>query len=283
MLGRNQHPLAFAASAVVPGSRAQALKSLKVCGVTSAEDATWILETIQRRLSVQVWIGCVLWPHSRRCVSVREARDIAAAVRETAAKLGTPARTVAVFVDEDLSRVRQVCTDASINVAQLHGSLDWQEHVLRAVDSWPSWLDYARVLRPDEAAQEPSKRAITTADGRPPCYTLIDPGRGDGKPFDWRKFSNERVLGPDPGLWMIAGGLHAGNVVEAVRVTNAPGVDVASGVEVSTDGLRKHESGEGSADAYPQHSGRVYRPRKDPARLEAFLDALCSVYGGRMI
>ena len=50
---------------------------------------------------------------------------------------------------------------------------------------------------------------------------------GLGKPFDWRLLQNL-----DPGLpFMLSGGLDAGNVAEALRVTRAPGVDVSSGVE----------------------------------------------------
>jgi phosphoribosylanthranilate isomerase len=50
---------------------------------------------------------------------------------------------------------------------------------------------------------------------------------GLGKPFDWRLLENL-----DPGVpFMLSGGLDAGNVAEALRVTRAPGVDVSSGVE----------------------------------------------------
>jgi phosphoribosylanthranilate isomerase len=50
---------------------------------------------------------------------------------------------------------------------------------------------------------------------------------GLGKPFDWRLLENL-----DPGLpFMLSGGLDAGNVAEALRITRAGGVDVSSGVE----------------------------------------------------
>ena len=50
---------------------------------------------------------------------------------------------------------------------------------------------------------------------------------GLGKSFDWRLLENL-----DPGLpFMLSGGLDAGNVAEALRITRAPGVDVSSGVE----------------------------------------------------
>ncbi|HSP48788.1 MAG TPA: phosphoribosylanthranilate isomerase [Pseudolabrys sp.] len=50
---------------------------------------------------------------------------------------------------------------------------------------------------------------------------------GLGQPFDWTL-----LKGIDPGIpFMLSGGLDAGNVAEALRITRAPGVDVSSGVE----------------------------------------------------
>jgi phosphoribosylanthranilate isomerase len=50
---------------------------------------------------------------------------------------------------------------------------------------------------------------------------------GLGKSFDWRLLDALAVNVP----FMLSGGLHAGNVAEALRITAAPGVDVSSGVE----------------------------------------------------
>ncbi len=62
-------------------------------------------------------------------------------------------------------------------------------------------------------------------DARPP-REATRPG-GLGKPFDWRLLENLAVPVP----FMLSGGLDAGNVAEALRITRAPGVDVSSGVE----------------------------------------------------
>ena len=50
---------------------------------------------------------------------------------------------------------------------------------------------------------------------------------GLGKRFDWRLLENVETRVP----FMLSGGLDALNVVEAVRITAAPAVDVSSGVE----------------------------------------------------
>ena len=48
---------------------------------------------------------------------------------------------------------------------------------------------------------------------------------GLGAVFDWRLLSGLKMP------FMISGGLNAGNVAEAARVTRATGFDVSSGVE----------------------------------------------------
>jgi phosphoribosylanthranilate isomerase len=50
---------------------------------------------------------------------------------------------------------------------------------------------------------------------------------GLGKSFDWRLLDDLATSVP----FMLSGGLHAGNVAEALRITAAPAVDVSSGVE----------------------------------------------------
>ena len=50
---------------------------------------------------------------------------------------------------------------------------------------------------------------------------------GLGRSFDWRLLDALAVTVP----FMLSGGLHAGNVAEALRITASPGVDVSSGVE----------------------------------------------------
>ena len=71
---------------------------------------------------------------------------------------------------------------------------------------------------------------------------------GNAVTFDWRLLTGTEWPLP----WLLSGGLHAGNVAEAVRLTGALAVDVSSGVE-SAPGT------------------------KDPARIRAFLDAAAAI------
>ncbi len=59
-------------------------------------------------------------------------------------------------------------------------------------------------------------------------YLLFDaPRSGSGEAFDWRLLKNL----PLKKRWFLAGGLTITNVAEAIRATNAPMVDVSSGLE----------------------------------------------------
>ena len=70
-------------------------------------------------------------------------------------------------------------------------------------------------------------------DAKPPKGAVL-PG-GNGVAFDWRLVAGRRWLRP----WMLAGGLTPLNVAEAIRLTGARQVDVASGVE-SAPGVKDH-------------------------------------------
>jgi phosphoribosylanthranilate isomerase len=86
---------------------------------------------------------------------------------------------------------------------------------IATADDLPKLADYGRVA--DQLL----------VDAKAPKGSVI-PG-GNGLPFDWRLVAGRRWPVP----WMLAGGLTPGNVAEAVRLTGAVQVDVASGVETA--------------------------------------------------
>ena len=68
------------------------------------------------------------------------------------------------------------------------------------------------------------------------CWTAQcrESGGGSGQSFDWWRLSD---LGKP---WILAGGLNAGNVAEAIAIARPYAVDVSSGVEMSP-GRKDHD------------------------------------------
>ncbi|WP_369382059.1 phosphoribosylanthranilate isomerase [Streptomyces sp. cg36] len=125
--------------------------------------------------------------------------------------------TVGVFRGQHLAEVERLTGESGIRAVQLHG------------DEGP---EYYETLR---APGRTLIRATATAAGQAPrCgelgedLLLLDaPDPGSGKPWNW---ASPDFTAPT-GRWLLAGGLHPGNVQRAVSATGAWGVDVSSGVE----------------------------------------------------
>lgn len=191
---------------------APSLKAVKVCGVVSPQDAT-LITTIASSILPQhtdLLIGMILWPNSKRSVSPHVARRISSIAKHAGA---TP---VAVFVDETVEQMHDVCQKCDIKVAQLHGPAcreSWSG------DSHLRWID-VRDVSPDGVVSRP-----TCVDVGAPFWSLYDAkGGGTGKPFNWAQFS------PPSDPWLLAGGLDPDNVSSAIQVLRPSGVDVATGV-----------------------------------------------------
>ena len=180
---------------------------VKICGLTRFEDA---------ELAVQLGadaLGFVFWPDSPRAVSPEVVRDI---VRHLPA---LPVR-VGVFVNAPADEVARVAEVAALDAVQLHGDEnigDYQHLVPRLIKS---------VHLGDEAALEWATRL-------PSAVVLLvdamDPARrgGTGQVADWP--SAARLASRRP--VMLAGGLTAENVAQAVIQVRPWAVDVSSGVE----------------------------------------------------
>ena len=176
---------------------------IKFCGMTREADVAKAIE-----LGVDA-VGFVLWPGSPRHVDLDRAR--------TLIQMLPPAVTpVGVFVRPSHDDIA-AASAAGIRVSQIHGT---------SANGFGA------------AAGELWIAASLGADGMTPRvgegYTVLldtgDPERfgGTGRTIDWdqaaRVSATRRVL--------LAGGLTAANVAEAVRRVRPYGVDVASGIEV---------------------------------------------------
>jgi phosphoribosylanthranilate isomerase len=188
---------------------------VKICGLNS-EDA--LDAAIEAGADM---VGFVFFRPSPRHLAFDAARILGGRVRGRAQK-------VALSVDADDALLDAVVEALQPDVLQLHGrEPPGRVAALKRRFGLPVTKAIAVAAQADLAAVA----AYATAADR----LLFDahapreatrPG-GLGKSFDWRLLENL-----DPGLpFLLSGGLDAGNVGEALRITRAPGVDVSSGVE----------------------------------------------------
>ncbi|QDP23126.1 phosphoribosylanthranilate isomerase [Bradyrhizobium cosmicum] len=197
---------------------------VKICGLSTRE-------TLETALDAGAdMVGFVFFPPSPRHLSLEAGRDLGRQVKRRALK-------VALTVDADDATFDNIMDALSPDIFQLHG----KETVARLRDIKQKFGRPVMKALPVETAADlallPGYAAVADRilfDARPP-KDATRPG-GLGAPFDWHLLQNLELALP----YMVSGGLHAGNVAEAVRVTRAGGVDVSSGVE-SAPGVKDPE------------------------------------------
>ena len=199
---------------------------VKICGITNLEDAR-----LAARLGAD-FLGFNFVESSTRYITPGMARSIID-------NLSIPVRTVGIFANESVDRVRQFTIDSNVDVVQFHG------------DEPKSDLEYIRnslgrdVIKAFRISPDFQQESVGEYLGAPillDAYSHTSFG-GTGEVADW---ALSKKIAASVSNVILAGGLTPENVAEAIRVVRPFGVDVASGVE-SSPGV------------------------KDPNKLEAFI------------
>jgi phosphoribosylanthranilate isomerase len=166
-------------------------------------------------------VGFVFFPPSPRNLGIEAARALGERAQGRAKK-------VALSVDATDAELDRVVEALKPDMLQLHGK-ETPERVVAVRSRFG--LPVMKALPIESRADlSPIHTYAKVADwllfdGRPP-REATRPG-GLGKTFDWSLLENIA-----PGVpFMLSGGLDAGNIAEALRITRAPAVDVSSGVE----------------------------------------------------
>lgn len=186
---------------------------VKICGITRVQDA---LAAAHAGADA---IGLVFYPESRRAVSIAMANLI---IRE----LPPFITSVGLFVDASANDIRSVLSNVNLDMLQFHG------------DEEPSacgiygklWLKALRMSPGINLAALASKFENSAG-------ILLDsytPGMagGTGQVFDWDLVT----VGVKKPI-ILAGGLHADNVMAAITRVRPYAVDISSGVE-SAQGIK---------------------------------------------
>ncbi|MBQ8664952.1 MAG: hypothetical protein IJ474_04125 [Mailhella sp.] len=155
--------------------------------------------------------GFVFHPTSPRCVSPAQA-----------AELDTHGMArVGVFVEQSAEEIVTIVRGARLDYIQLHGG---QSAEFASI--FPA-KKVIQVLFPARYASREKLQADIDSYASTCGMYLLDAGMGGGKTLDWNALAGLRF--PHP--WMLAGGLEADNVAEAVAACSPDGVDMNSRLE----------------------------------------------------
>jgi phosphoribosylanthranilate isomerase len=185
---------------------------LKICGITNQDDASAAIDAGANA------VGFNFYAPSPRYVRPEQAAEIA-----TAAGV----RRVGVFVNERRERVEEIVHAARLDVAQLHGNETSGDYPAAA----PVWK--AIRFGPDFIAQ------LHQHDLDPSEALLID-GPASGVPFHWSVATVVSSILFRPHHIILAGGLDASNIGEAVAAVHPWGIDACSRIE-SAPGKKDHK------------------------------------------
>lgn len=201
---------------------------VKICGITSAEDAANAVSAGADAL------GFVFYRQSPRYVSPQLARSIIGRLPPLVVPVG-------IFVNEEVKVVRDIVDSCGLGLAQLQG------------DETAAYC---------EELHRPVLKAVRLKDRRSFLAIAEFRGRAGVRGFLLDRYSEESFGGTgltadwtlaaevaESATVVLAGGLTARNVGEAIRVVHPYAVDVSSGVEASPG-------------------------KKDPEKIRAFIEAV---------
>lgn len=182
---------------------------IKICGITAPGDAAAAADAGAHA------IGLVFHEPSPRHLGTEAAAAVVAALPPFVTAVG-------LFLDASADDVRAVLERVPLHLLQFHGGEDaafcrgFARPYMKAV-GMADGADLSASARayPDAAA--------LLADGHAPGEA-----GGTGRAFDWDRVPAERAY-----RLVLAGGLHPGNVADAVRTARPDAVDVSSGVETA--------------------------------------------------
>ncbi len=198
---------------------------VKICGLKTLQDIDVAID------AKADFIGLVFFPKSPRHLGLDMAIKLASLARDKT-------QIVALLVNPDNALVTQVCETLRPDFLQLHGTESPERTAdIRRLGGRPiikalqlaTAQDFTRLKGYEKVSD------LILLDAKPAPGTSELPG-GNGISFDWQLLQNRDIRTP----YMLAGGLTPDNVAKAVKLTNAPIVDVSSGVE-SSPGIKDHD------------------------------------------
>ena len=195
---------------------------IKICGLSTIEAVDAVIA------GGATHAGFIFFAKSPRHVSVDQAAQLAARAKAGGLK------TVAVTVDASDTDLAEIMAIMLPDILQLHGR-ETPERTLEIKTKFG--LPVMKAIAISEVADLAKLNPFLgiadrfLLDAKPPKDAVL-PG-GNAVSFDWN------LVGHLDGSvdYLLAGGLDDSNVVEAISIANAPGLDISSGVE-SAPGIK---------------------------------------------
>ena len=188
---------------------------VKICGLSTPE-------TLDAALDAGAdMVGFVFFPPSPRHLQFDVARALGQRVRGRAQK-------VALTVDADPAFLQSIVEALGPDILQLHGAESVAQITAIRRKFGLSVMKAVPIAVKEDLARIGTYATVADRllfDARAP-RDATRPG-GLGNTFDWHLLKNVRSGMP----FMLSGGLDATNIVDALRITRATGIDVSSGVE----------------------------------------------------
>ncbi|MGR3314391.1 phosphoribosylanthranilate isomerase [Roseovarius indicus] len=188
---------------------------VKICGLTDPADIPAAI------VAGASYLGFNFFPKSPRYLDLEAAAFMAASVPVGVGKVG-------LTVDADDATLDLLTTTVPLDFLQLHG----KESPARVSEVKARYglpvIKVVGISGPEDVTQIDFYGKVADqilVDAKPPKGA--DRPGGNAVAFDWKLIAGRRWPVP----WMLAGGLNPDNVAEAIRLTGARQVDVASGVE----------------------------------------------------
>lgn len=194
---------------------------VKICGIKTPEALRSACDNGAR------FTGFVFYPPSPRAISRDQARVLCGMVP-------TGVRSVGLFVNPDFDLLDHVLGAVPIDMIQLHGT-ESPNHIAAIKARYPlPVIKAVSVATTEDLTAVPLYEEIADwilLDAKSTSSTPAALPGGNGHVFDWSILQHLAHKKP----WMLAGGLHSGNIHAALTFLKQYGlpdaVDVSSGVE----------------------------------------------------
>lgn len=190
--------------------------AVKICGLTNVQETAYLMQNGVEYAGVVLFV-----PKSKRNTQPKQASLIVQALKEKC-------RTVAVTVSPSLDQLK-VIEDTGFDFIQIHGEMT--DAVYEAAKM--------PIIRAVNVSDDIHKRDIESIGEqiliKPKVAGILFDGNtsGAGHSFDWNRIAQINRNGK---MLILAGGLDAKNVKQAILAAKPDIVDVSSGVEFEKPG-----------------------------------------------